>query len=105
MFAGENTAYLRYDGNNDIVMDVSSANSTDTFSWKIHYTSGGVKETTDVVYGEGKTSAQISATSVAMQYTSGKTPDVNTSVQVEVTNTGTGEVFYSNSIAYKAPKA
>ena len=112
--AGENTAYLRYNsGSTGLELDVASANSTDTFLYKLHYTQGG--QSKDDVYWraldkttsvEGiasddiKEDAKAGATSGTMKiaYTN---MDNSTTLQVEVKNVGTGEIFYSNSITIK----
>ena len=88
--AGENTAYLRYDG--DVIkLDVSSANSTDKFTYIVHGTASGQSK-------DSETGSLTEAGTVAIK---GADYDKNSSIQVEVHNTGTGEVFYSNSITVK----
>ena len=91
--AGENSAYLRYEGN-IIKLDVSSGNSNDKFTYVIHGTEAGQEistEGTDVEEFSGGIVKSIN----------GKNYDIGTTIQAEVTNTGTGEVFWSNSITIK----
>ena len=99
MFAGENTAYLRYgkakntDTSDSILLDISSANSTDKFYYTVHYTAGGVARTNVV-----EKASSVSAGTIPLTVNA----DIGTSMQVEVHNEGTGEVFYSNSLVKKA---
>ena len=100
--AGENTAYLRTlstTGNEGkLGIDISSANSTDEFTYTVHYTSGGTAKTSSIT--TKATAAQLQG--VALTYTGSEKPDVGTTVQVEVKNVGTGEVFYSNAVTFSA---
>ena len=103
--AGENTAYLRYEGST-IKLDVSSANSTDEFGYKVHYTSGGqslVKEGEEGIYlnfDNGATATDANKKTAGSMTVTG-TFDKGSTVQVEVKNVGTGEVFYSNALTVK----
>ena len=97
--AGENTAYLRYGTDNKIVLDISSANSTDQFSWTILYTSGGQAQESDAQGG-----TQVAANGLSLEFKVSKVAkavDVGSTVQVKAVNKGTKEVFYSNSITAK----
>ena len=115
--AGENTAYLRktVEDNKEVInLDVSSGNSTDTFSYKVHYVAGGKTMTyakqnssEKAIEGDG-----ANADYIAFEHTEGDSKvstagsiklteiaiDKGSTVQVEVKNNGTGEIFYSNSI-------
>lgn len=102
-FAGENTAYLRTLSSPEVNkgklgIDISSANSTDEFTYIVHYTSGGTAKTNSITTAEKATQLQ----GVALTYAGSEKPDVGTTVQVEVKNEGTGEVFYSNAVTFSA---
>ena len=92
--AGENTAYLRKGADGKLMIDISSGNSTDEFSYVVLYTAGGQAASKSIAKNKGPIST-------ALTYDT-KTPDVGTSVQVKVTNEGTSEVFYSNSVVFSA---
>ena len=101
--AGENTAYLRTLSSSDenkgkLGIDISSANSTDKFTYIVHYTSGGTAKTNPIT--SEATAAQLQG--VPLVYATSEQPDVGTTVQVEVKNVGTGEVFYSNAVTFSA---
>ena len=102
--ASENTAYLRYEGSEDnmeIKLDVSSANSTDEFKYIVHYTSGGTAAATNETgfksgdSDDKNTAGTMSISDLSLSFDTGST------VQVEVKNVGTGEVFYSNALTVK----
>ena len=95
--AGENTAYLRYEGST-IKLDVSSANSTDEFKYIVHYTSGGTaNKTTEADFKSGDSEDKKTAGSMTVTGNF----DKGSTVQIEVKNVGTGEVFYSNALTVK----
>ena len=102
--AGENTAYLRYEGSgNDmkIKLDVSSANSTDEFKYIVHYTSGGTaNKTTEDNFNNGATAEDANKKTAGSMTVEG-TFDKGSTLQIEVKNVGTGEVFYSNALTVK----
>ena len=98
--AGENTAYLRYEGST-IKLDVSSANSTDEFKYIVHYTSGGTASKTSEANFDNGATAEGANKKTAGSMTVTGTFDKGSTVQVEVKNVGTGEVFYSNALTVK----
>ena len=95
--AGENSAFLAYnskdEGNMDLI--VSSGNTTDQFTYIVHGTKGSIAN--EDLSGKIETAGTTSLTLTGY--------DIGTTIQVEVHNTGTGEVFYSNALVVKAHKA
>ncbi len=85
---GDNTAKLAYE-NERLMLNVSSNNSTDTFTAYAIYTSKG-KEITDEAL------SIVNKTAGKYEVLLATNADKNTNIQIKVINDGTQEVFYSN---------